>query len=184
MAAELYERVAGERRRLREVRQALTAATDQGARGDKAYVPFYIAIADYFEATMARLHAQDIRMGELLDKRADLSTPENKKAMAELDDRLTGNQRHLKKMLAARDALKAEGKEALDQFEKAGGDYAAFIVANMGHHPGTADLAQAFFTPDDWAYMADVSEADQLREKQLHAAVFAAWPQSSLPLPE
>ena len=54
----------------------------------------------------------------------------------------------------------------------------------MGHHPGTADLAQAFFTPDDWAYMADVSEADQLREQELHAAVFSAWPQTSLPLPE
>ena len=184
MAAELYERIAGERRRLREVRQALTAATDQGAKGDSAYVPFYIAIGDYFEATMRRLHDQDIRMGELLDKRADLSTPENKQAMVELDERLSGNQRHLKKMLAARDVLRSDGAAALDQFESAGGDYAAFIVANMGHHPGTADLAQAVFSTDDWAYMADVSEADQVLEQQLHAAVFTAWPHNSLEMPE
>ena len=184
MAAELYERVAGERRRLREVRQALTAATGQGAKGDSAYVPFYLAIGDYFEAAMRRLHDQDIRMGDLLDKRADLSTPENRQAMAELDDRLTGNARHLKKMLAARDALRSEGAAALDVFELAGGDYAAFIVANMGHHPGTADLAQAVFSTDDWAYMADVSEADQVLEQELHAAVFTAWPHNSLEMPE
>jgi hypothetical protein len=184
MAAELYERVAGERRRLREVRQALTAATGQGAKGDSTYVSFYIAIGDYFEAIMRRLHDQDIRLGELLDKRADLSTPENQQAMAELDDRLTGNQRHLKKMLAARDVLRSEGAAALDQFELAGGDYAAFIVANMGHHPGTADLAQAVFSADDWVYMADVNEADQELEQQLHTAVFTAWPHNSLEMPE
>jgi hypothetical protein len=133
---------------------------------------------------MRRLHDQDIRLGELLDKRVDLSTPDNQQAMAELDDRLTGNKHHLKKMLAARDALRSDGAAALDQFESAGGDYAAFIVANMGHHPGTADLAQAAFSADDWAYMADINEADQELEQRLHAAVFTVWPQSSLEMPE
>ena len=183
MVEDLYKRVAVERTRLREVRQALTAATGQGANGDAAYVPFYIAIGDYFEASMARLHAQDIRMGEMLEEKADLTTPEAKQAMAELDERLAGNQRHLKKMLAARDVLRSEGAAALAEFESAGGAYAAFIVANMGHHPGSTNLAQAVFSADDWAYMADSSEADQLREQQLHAAVFAALP-SNLQLPE
>jgi len=183
MADELYERIAGERTRLREVRQALTAATEQGANGDAAYVPLYIAIGDYFEAAMQRLHDQDIRMGKMLDEKADMAMPENKQAMAELDERLAGNQLHLKKMLAARDALGSNGAAALGQFESAGGAYAAYIVANMGHHPGSTNLAQKFFTADDWAYMADASEADQLRERQLHENVYATKPDNVV-LPE
>jgi hypothetical protein len=183
MAEELYKRIAAERRRLREVRQALSAATAPDTYSNADYVPFYIAIADYFEAAMERLHAQDIRMGDMLNDKADLTTPENKQAMAELDERLAGNQLHLKKMLAAADALRSEGEGALQQFASAGGAYAAFIVANMGHHGGTSDLAQALFSADDWAYMADVSEADQLREQQLYKKVFTALP-DNLVLPE
>lgn len=179
----LYERVAGERRRLRQVRQALTAATAQGAQGNVAYVPFYIAIADYFEAAMHRLHTQDVRMGELLRAKADLEIPENKQAMAELDERLAGNQAHLANMLTARAALKKSGRDALPQFEAAGGAYARYIVENMGHHPGSTNMAQALFTADDWAYMADVSVSDQQRERQLYDAVFAALP-AGLELPE
>ena len=38
---ELRERIAGERRRLRKVREALSAAVIQTSRGDEAYLPFY-----------------------------------------------------------------------------------------------------------------------------------------------
>jgi hypothetical protein len=180
---QLYERVAGERRRLRQVRQALTAATAQGAQGNPAYVPFYIAIADYFEAAMHRLHTQDVRMGEMLRARADMENPENRQAMAELDERLAGNQAHLANMLSARVALKKAGHNALPQFEDAGGAYARYIVENMGHHPGSTNMAQALFNADDWAYMADVSVADQQRERQLYDAVFKLLP-AGLELPE
>ena len=113
MAEKLFERVAAERRRLREVRQALTVATAPDTYSNETFVPFYIAIAEYFEAAMGRLHAQDIRMGEMLDSKADMAAPENKQAMAELDERLAGNQLHLKKMLAARDDTTS--KEKLDE---------------------------------------------------------------------
>ncbi|MBT8422290.1 MAG: hypothetical protein KJP03_04145, partial [Gammaproteobacteria bacterium] len=77
----LYERVAAERRRLRQVRMALTAATDHGAEGAADWVPFYVAIGDYFEAAMDRLHEQDIRMGDMLREKADMDKPENIKAL-------------------------------------------------------------------------------------------------------
>ena len=76
---ELRERIAGERRRLRKVREALSAAVAQTSRGDEAYIPFYIGIADYFEAAMERLHTQDVRMGDLLREKADMDDAENQR---------------------------------------------------------------------------------------------------------
>ena len=180
---ELYERVAAERRRLRQVRQLLTAATERGANGDIAYLAFYVAIADYFEAAMERLHTQDIRMGNMLRDKADMDDPQTQKAMRELDERLAGNQKYLRKMLAAREVLRSEAELALPEFDEAGGAYAAFIVANMGHHPGTADLALELFSAEDWGYMADVSEEDQQLERRLYEGVFALVPKG-LELPE
>lgn len=181
--SKLMERVAGERRRLREVRTAMTAAIDQGSAGDLAYVPFYIAVGDYLEAAMHRLHEQDIRLGAMLRDKADMSVPAHQQALSELDDRLAGNQEHLKATLAQRDALKNEGAAALDGFEAAAGAYSDYIVNNLGHHPGSTDLAQAVFDAADWEHMAFVSDADLVREQQLHTAVFDAVP-SGLTLPE
>jgi hypothetical protein len=174
--AELYERIAGERRRLREVRQMMTAAVEQTANGAEEYVPFYISIGDYFEAAMHRLHEQDIRMGDLLNKKADLTLPKNKQAMAELDDRLAGNQLHLKKLLAARDGLKQQGSDALEDFEIAGKGYSDFIVTNMGHHAGTNDMAQELFSSDDWNYMAYISDDDLQNQQRMYDEVVAVKP--------
>jgi hypothetical protein len=179
---ELNERIANERRRLREVRQTMTAATKQQANGDSSFVPFYIAIADYFEATMERLHRQDVRMGDMLRDKADLDAPENLKALAELSERLLGNQEHLQDLLAAREQLKRNGEVALEQFEAAGSAYSDFIINNMGHHPGSTDLAVSLFAPADWAFMADVSSEDQAHEEQLFGQVFASVP-AALTLP-
>ncbi len=179
----LRERVAGERNRLRQVRQALTAATGKGAAGNPEWVPFYVAIGDYFEAAMARLHEQDIRMGKMLHEKADMEKPEHRTAMAELDERLAGNQEHLAKMLTARAALEAEGADALDDFESAGGAYARYIVENMGHHPGSTDMAREYFTTDDWEYMTMASDEARQLEEDLHRRVFELLPEG-VELPE
>ncbi len=178
----LMERVAGERRRLRQVRQALTAATDKTAGGDESWAPFYLAVTEYFDASMERLHEQDIRMGEMLRGYIDMDNADNKAALEELDARLTGLTEHHKKLLAARDALAAGEAGALEQFETVAGAYAAYIVANMGHHPGTADLAGRHFTQQDWEHMTLVSEAAQQREQELHNKVFSLLP-AGLDLP-
>lgn len=174
----LRERVANERRRLKSVREAWTAALAQGAGGDASYVPFYLAVGDYVEAAMHRLHIQDVRMGEMI--RAKLGTLDAgaTKAMAELDERLAGNQRHLAKMLAARDELRKSGAASLDKFEQVSRDYTSYILASMGHHGGSTELAQKLFSMDEWAYMAGITEDETRREQELHAGVFAVVPKS------
>jgi hypothetical protein len=180
---QIRERVAGERRRLREVRQSLTAAVEQGANGEHAFVTFFIAVGDYFDAAMERLHIQDLRMGDMLRDKADMNDPANQQALVELDERLAGNQMCLKNMLAARDALIESSDAALAEFEQAGKAYSDYIVASMGHHPGSTELAQRVFSAEDWAYMADITEDDQAREEQLYTRVFATVP-GSLQLPK
>ena len=125
---------------------------------------------------MERLHAQDIRMGDMLHDKADMDNPSNQQALTELDERLAGNQLCLINMLAARDALIEQGDTALDEFEIAGKAYSDYIVASMGHHPGSTELAQRLFAVEDWAYMAEINENDQAREEQLYIRVFATVP--------
>ena len=40
----LQEKIAGERRRLKQVRQKLTAAVEQSADGNADWIPFYLAV--------------------------------------------------------------------------------------------------------------------------------------------
>lgn len=174
----LRERVANERRRLKSVREALSTALAQGAGGDAGFVPFYIAAADYMEAAMHRLHIQDVRMGEMIRSKLGTADASAKKAIAELDERLGGNQHHLNQFLAARNALKQEGAAALERFEKVSRDYTGFITANMGHHGATTELAQKLFSLDDWAYMAGITDEETRNEQVLHQRVFAAVPKS------
>jgi hypothetical protein len=173
----LGERVANERRRLRSVRQALSAALERGSRGEAAYVPFYLAVADYMEASMHRLHVQDVRMGDLIRERIGGPLNESqRKALGELAERLDGNQAHLQKFLDARDGLASRGSAAIPAFEEAGRNYTGYIVASMGHHGGTTDLARALLTTADWAFMAGITDEETRREQQLFDRVFAVVP--------
>lgn len=172
----LRERVANERRRLKSVRETLSAALAQGAHGDASYAPFYVAIADYIEASMHRLHIQDVRMGEMIRAKLATQDPGSAKAMGELDERLAGNQRHLSKLIESREALKKDGASALERFEQVGRDYTNYITTNMGHHGASTELAQKLFSMDDWAYMAGITEEETRREQMLYDKVFASVP--------
>lgn len=174
----LRERVANERRRLKSVRQALSAAIEQGSAGDPAFVPFYLAVAEYMEAAMHRLHIQDVRMGEMIRSKLGKPDANAKEALQELDDRLTGNQKHLQKFLDARDVLRRDGAAALSNFEQVSRDYTNFITANMGHHGATTELSQKLFTLDDWAFMAGITEEETRREQAFYDKVFAAVPRN------
>jgi len=172
----LREKIGNERRRLRQVRQALSAALHKGSGGNEAYLPFYIAVADYFDAAMARLHTQDVRMGEMIREKLGSNDPRVREALQELDDRLGGNREHLENFLHSRDALHARGAGALEDFERVSRAYTDYITANMGHHGVTTELAAEHFSADDWLHMADLSDEDTEREQQLFAAVFTAMP--------
>jgi hypothetical protein len=172
----LQERIGNERRRLRSVRQNMIAAIEQGSKGDEALVQFYIAVADYIDATMARLHVQDVKMGGMIREKVESVDAGVEKALAELEDRLTGAADHLKPFLAARDALKKEGTTALARFEKEGKEYSDFIVANMGHHGATTDLSAKLFSVADWEYMAGITDDEMEREASLFERVQGCLP--------
>ena len=173
---DLMEHIRNERRRLREVRTALSSALSQSKDKDPSFVPFYISVADYIEAAMDRLDTQDVRMGDMLRSRVAKSDGDAQKALKELDDRLAGNQAHLRRFVEARDCLKKKGAEALTKFECASRAYTDYITSNMGHHGGSTDLARHYFSEDDWVYMANVDDEDISRERALFNAVFAAVP--------
>jgi hypothetical protein len=105
-----------------------------------------------------------------------MDDPANQLALVELDERLAGNQLCLKNMLDARDALIERSDAALAGFETAGKAYSDYIVASMGHHPGSTELAQRVFSAEDWAYMASITEENQAREEQFYTRVFATVP--------
>ncbi len=171
---ERRERVANERRRLKEVRQALSASIENGAGEDPAFVPYYIAIANYMEASMGRLHIQDIRMGKMLREKVPL---DKQAALSELDRRLEGNQKHLKTFLDARDALLSEGVKAIKRFEDASRDYTNYIKSQMGHHGASTDLAGEYLTQEDWVFMAHASDEATAKEQDLFDKVFAVQPE-------
>lgn len=173
----LRERVGGERRRLKSIRETLTAAVARKSGGDAAFIPFYLAIGEYFETAMGRLHAQDIKMGDMI--RAKSGTPldaKTTKALSELDERLAGNQKHLQALSAAKRALAGGGAAELAHFEDVAAAYCNYIVTNMGHHDATTELAQRLFTIEDWEFMAGVTEAETRTEQEQYARVFAALP--------
>ena len=172
----LREKVAGERRRLKSVREAMTAAVARKSGGDSTFAPFYVAVADYIETSMGRLHAQDVKMGDMIRRKLVTLDDKSRQALDELHERLTGNQAHLTVFSSAKSALQSEGADALPRFEQASAAYTAYIVANMGHHGLTTELAAKLFSEADWTYMAGISEVDTAVEQQLYARVFALLP--------
>ena len=107
----LQERIAGERRRLRSVRQRLSASLVQPEAGADERADFYIAVGDYMEASMARLHAQDVKMGDMIREKVAEVDEGVTQALAELDDRLSGMQRRAVRLLPVRSAPHGDGDQ-------------------------------------------------------------------------
>lgn len=183
MVTRLQERIAGERRRLRTVRQKLSAAVEQTAKGNAAWAEFYAAIGDYMETAMARLHAQDLRMGDMIRARVEAIDASVQHALDELDERLSGSQQRLEELLKARDALREQGAAAIEHFESTAREFTGFIVRNMGHHGATTELAARLFKPADWEAMAGITDQAVAREAALFEKVESATP-DDLHLPD
>lgn len=174
--ATLMERIGNERKRLRLVRQRMVAGLEAKANGDEAYVPFYVAVGDYIDTTMQRLHDQDVKMGKMIVEKVDEVDDAVKKALGELEERLEGANAHLKPFLEARDELRERGAAALDTFESAAKEYSDFIAANMGHHSATNDLCAKLFSTADWEYMAGITDAQQQQDQEMFQRVLDASP--------
>lgn len=172
----LQERIAGERRRLKTVRQKLSAAVAQTPADPAVRAEFYAAVGDYMEAAMERLHAQDVKMGDMIRAKVETVDAGVQKALDELEERLSGAQERLDKLLHARDELREHGVEAIAHFEAAGREFSDFIVRNMGHHGATTELAARLFKPEDWESMAGITDEAMAREVALFEKVESATP--------
>ena len=172
----LREQIGKERDRLVLVRKSLTASLDQTTPHGPEYVPFYVAVAKYIEASMGRLHAQDMRMGELLPERAAGMDAEVKGLLRDVEERLEGSRKNLQALAGARQVLEAKGASALKNFEAVARTYTEYIRSRMGHQKAPSDLAMKLFTEADWTYMAGATPQDIALEQQLYDRVLAAIP--------
>jgi len=173
----LQERIGGERRRLKSVRMKLSAAVAQGASGETDWAPFYIAVGNYMEASIGRLLAQDIKMGDMIRDKVAVVDDDVASALLRMHDRLSDLEQRLERTLAARDKLRADGARGLNEFEDAARNLTDYIVANMGHQEGGANsIAAKLFGPDDWELMAGITDEDMAREVALFEQVTATTP--------
>ena len=135
-----------------------------------------MAIADYIETAMGRLHAQDVKMGNMIrEKLGKLDAP-SEQALQELDERLAGNQQHLRAFSAAGRGLPRRWTpppwsisrpccrvQQLHRYEHG---------PSRRHHGSRRPPVYQ----DDWDYMAGVTDEETRVEQQLYARVFAALP--------
>jgi len=178
----LQERMGGERRRMRAVRLKLSAAIAQSTSGKTDWAPFYVAVGDYMEASMGRLHAQDIKMGDMIREKAATVDDNLNKALSTMAKRLIGLEQRLKRMLAARDSLRSSVAADLSEFENAARELTEYILGNLGKgglgHDGGGlnSLAAKLFSPEDWEYMANITDEEMAREVELFEKVDATTP--------
>ena len=168
----------GERGRLRTSHEMLKAALEVSDR--HSFAPFYIAVANYMEAGMGRLDAQDIRMLDRLAQKLGDKTPEEEEVIAEVHRRLDGNREHLQKFLACRDALVADESDpvSVSDFESTSDAYIDYIHNRMGHHAPSTDLAIKLFESSDWDEIAAISPEYFEREKMLYHVLLDTRPES------
>lgn len=161
--SDTMKRLMGERIRLVQVRQGLSKAMETGAGGDSTFIPFYLAVSNYFQHAMDRLHKQDIKMLSMLTKKTTDAGIDPGTAISEVYERLNRNLELLAEMTQSADKLNTE---TIDGFEAISQRYTRYIVENMGHHVPSATLAQQLFSEQDWITMADFS--DQATEQEQH----------------
>ena len=173
------ESLMGERGRLRTTHEMLKAALETASR-DASFVPFYIAVGHYMEASMGRLNSQDIKMLARLGEKLGVANADEEEIIAEVHRRLDGNREHLKKYLACTAALEAnpEDAEAINAYETTSAAYIDYIHNRMGHHAPSTDLARRLFTESDWIEIADIDESYFDAEHALYTAVLDTRPDS------
>ena len=172
------ESLMGERGRLRTSHEMLKAALETETH-DPSFVPFYIAVANYMEASMGRLDSQDVKMlGRLAEKLGD-ATAEEEEILAEVHRRLDGNREHLEKFLACRTALEASGADnTIADFESTSEAYIDYIHNRMGHHAPSTDIARKLFEEADWVNIADLDDDYFAKEKDLYREMLDSRPES------
>jgi len=171
----IMRQLMGERMRLVQVRQGLSAAVVDGANGDLSFIPFYLAVTDYFQHAMDRLDRQDHALLSMLTEKTQAKKIDPGTAISEVYERLKTNTQLLNQMVNASENL---SESSIDQFEEIASRYCQYIVEHMGHHAPSANLALELFTEDDWIAMADLNETATTKEQKLFDAVITTAPES------
>ena len=153
--SQTMKRLMAERMRLVQVRQGLSAAVTQGAKGNLAFIPFYLAVTEYFQHAMDRLDRQDHTLLSMLTEKTQAKNIDPGTAISEVYERLKNNAQLLTKMISASKKL---NEMSINQFEAIASQYCQYIVAHMGHHAPSANLALDLFSEDDWIAMADFND--------------------------
>jgi len=166
------ESLMGERGRLRTTHEMLQAALEIEPR-DESFVPFYIAVGNFMEASMGRLHSQDVRMLARLGEKLGVASAAEAEIIAEVHRRLDGNREHLQRFLACKTALETDGADsvAVEAYESTSRAYIDYIHNRMGHHAPSTDLARRLFDESDWVAVADMDAAYFAEERKLYDAV-------------
>ena len=178
-ARSAVESVMNERGRLRSSHEMLHAALENEGR-DATYVPFYIAVANFMEASMGRLDSQDVEMLTRLSNALDGGTEEEQAVIKEVHRRLNGNREHLARFLACRTELveRPDDPDTIKEFETVSEAYIDYIHNDMGHHAPSTDIARRVFQEEDWINIADLDDDYFARERKLYSKLLDSRPDS------
>jgi len=166
-------RLRKERKRLETVRKAFTKAVSDGARGEEAYIHFYVAVSNYIQQAMHKLHEQDYTLLKLIEEKADLEHLNTSLVIDDVYDKLANS-----KLLLEEFVIKSEAIDPIniDTFEEIGQRYTDYIQQRMGHHPPTTELADKLLSETDWQTVANFNEQSIQTEEKLFDQVVKTAP--------
>lgn len=165
-----------------QVRQALDAGLALDGAAECSLVPFYLACAQYIVASMARLHAQDQLIHDLLVARIPAADADAHGRLAALDERQRQSRQLVATLEQAAEALRARGAEGLATFCAAARRFSAAINALLAPRRNPFfRYTDALFDAGDWARIASVTAESLANEERLFHAVQRTAPPGADP---
>lgn len=170
-----------ERIRMSKVRQAFGAGLD-GSLAPAVAVSFYPPCCEYLQAALGRLHTQDQRIIELLTPVVPADAEQDREILNQFQTGLDTSRAALGRLMQALAAYRASQGAAQAAFENEARAFLEVFINVLGARRHTSShLEDEHFNDDDWASVADVSEAAKELEQQLFAAVKTAAPEGADP---
>lgn len=157
-------RLRKERKRLQTVRKAFTKAVHDGMRGEDAYIGFYVAVSNYIQEAMHKLHEQDYTLLKLIEEKADVEHLDASLILDDVYDKLANSKMLLEELITKSEAI---DETSIDTFEEIGQRYTDFIQERMGHHPPTTELADKLLSDEDWRTVANFDDHSIQTEERL-----------------
>jgi hypothetical protein len=169
--------IARERRRQMQVRRAFEAGLAAGAS-----LEFYVACGRYLTWSMARLHAQDQKIHDLLRKRMPATPAEPWSELEALAQRQQRSRALMDGFARDLDRLEQRGTDGVVEFEKCGrqlvGEFGRLLLPRRNPFFRQTD---ALFEDGDWVEIAGASAISIRAESDLFDAVVREAPAGADP---